>query len=156
MDARNKPGDPTDAADALRRSVLGLARQLRRLRSDHEISAGKLGLLRRLERSDRPLTASDLASSRRLQPQSLTRLVADLAERGLIRRRRDEHDRRQLLIEITGKGRDLLANEARRQNEWLSEAISGGLTPAERALLQVAAQLLEQLIETPETPPEQV
>jgi DNA-binding MarR family transcriptional regulator len=81
----------------------------------------------------------------RLQPQSLTRLIADLEARGLIRRRRDDNDRRQFLIEITREGHDLLARDAHLQSMWLSEAMATSLTPAERSMLTIAAQLLEVL-----------
>jgi DNA-binding MarR family transcriptional regulator len=133
------------AANVLRRSVLGLTRQLRSIRAEHGVSAAKLGLLARLERAGQPMTASDIAPLQRLQPQSLTRLIADLEARGLIRRKRDEHDRRQFLIEVTPEGHELLARDAHLQCVWLSEAMTRSLTSAERAMLTVAAQLLEVL-----------
>jgi DNA-binding MarR family transcriptional regulator len=136
-----------ETADVLRRSVLGLARQLRLIRAEHGVSGAKLRLLSRLERAGGPMTASDLAPLQRLQPQSLTRLIADLEARGLIHRKRDEGDRRQFLIEITPEGHDLLARDAELQSEWLSEAMAKSLTSAERAMLPVAAQLLELLAE---------
>ena len=122
-----------------------MRRQLRLIRAEHGVSAAKLGLLARLERAGRPMTASDLAPLQRLQPQSLTRLITDLETRGLIRRRRHDDDRRQFLIEITPEGHDLLAQDAQLQSVWLSEAMARSLTPAERGMLTVAAQLLEVL-----------
>ncbi|ANT53535.1 MarR family winged helix-turn-helix transcriptional regulator [Mesorhizobium amorphae] len=151
MDGHDDPA--LETADAVRRSVLGLGRQLRLMRSAHGVSAAKLGLLRRLERTGGSMTASDLASLERLQPQSLTRLIADLDERGLIRRTQDQIDRRQFLIEITKDGHDLLARDADRQNTWLSESMSKALTPSEREILRVAALLLDQLVEAGVEPP---
>jgi len=132
-------------AHAMRRSTLGLARQLRRMRSDHGVSAAKLALLSRLERLGRPLTASDLAQIERLQPQSITRLIADLEERGLLRRTQDAADRRQFLLSITAAGHNLLAEDARRQNAWLAQKMTGALTPSEREMLGIAARLMERL-----------
>ncbi|HVW54896.1 MAG TPA: MarR family transcriptional regulator [Rhizobiaceae bacterium] len=129
----------------MRRSTLGLARQLRRTRSDYGVSAAKLALLSRLERLGRPMTASDLAQIERLQPQSITRLVADLEEKGLLRRTQDAGDRRQFLLAITTEGRDLLAEDARRQNAWLAEKMAETLTPPEREMLGIAARLMERL-----------
>ncbi len=91
------------------------------------------------------MTASDLARLERLQPQSLTRIIADLGEQGLIHRKRDEVDRRQFLIEITEKGHGLLVGDARRQNAWLAQAMAERLTDAERKVLRIAADLLERL-----------
>ena len=42
-------------------------------------------------------------------------------------------------------GENLLKNDARRQATWLALAMSSVLTPAERELLRVAAQLMRQL-----------
>lgn len=153
MDGHDDPTGMLETADVVRRSVLGLGRQLRLMRSSHGVSAAKLGLLRRLERIGGSMTASDLASLERLQPQSLTRLIADLDERGLIRRTQDQIDRRQFLIEITKDGHDLLARDADRQNAWLSESMGKVLTPSEQEILRVAALLLEQLVEAGVEPP---
>jgi DNA-binding MarR family transcriptional regulator len=135
-------------ADALRRSLSRLARQLRRLRADHGISAAKLSVLGRLHRHGAALTAVDLARQERLQPQSLTRIIAELDERGLVSRRPDANDRRQILIEISPQGRELLVLDARAQNAWLAEAMAERLTGMEQALLGLAVRLLDRLGET--------
>ena len=132
-------------ANRLRRSVAALSRRLRARRADHGVSAAKLSILGRLARAGEALTASTLAERERLQPQSLTRLIAELEQAGLIARRINAGDRRQLLIELTVAGRELLATDARRQSLWLAEAMSRVLTPAEMSVLGVAAQLLDQL-----------
>jgi DNA-binding MarR family transcriptional regulator len=133
------------AADAIRRATTRLARQLRRLRADHGISAAKLALLGQLYRAGRPLTAVELARGENLQPQSLTRIIAELEARGLIAREQAETDRRQIMIRITQPGRDLLIQDALAQNAWLVDAIDANLTGTEQALLQMAASLLDRL-----------
>lgn len=110
----------------------------------HGLSPTKLSILGRLALSG-PLTVTALAANERVQPQSLTRTLADLEESKLIDRRQDHVDRRQSLIEIAKLGEDLLKNYARRQATWLAIAMSSLLTPAERELLRVAAQLMRQL-----------
>jgi DNA-binding MarR family transcriptional regulator len=132
-------------ANLLRRSVAALSRRLRARRADHGVSAAKLSILGRLARAAAPLTASTLAERERLQPQSLTRLIAELEQAGLIARRVDASDRRQLLIELTAAGRELIVTDARRQSLWLAAAMSRALTPAEMSVLRVAAELLDQL-----------
>lgn len=146
MTTRTNPAaGALQAANALRRSVSHLARHLRTLRADHGVSLGKVSLLARLHRAGRPMTATELAARERLQPQSLTRLIADLEQRGLIRRTPDEADRRHLWIDIAPKGSELLRSDARRQNAWLARAMAERLTPAERDTLRAAAALLERL-----------
>lgn len=135
------------SADALRRSMARLNRVLRKLRADHGVSAAKLSVLGRLHRAGGPLTAVDLARQESLQPQSLTRIIAELDERGLVRRRPDDTDRRQVLIEISEPGRELLVVDARAQNAWLAAAIEAKLTGMEQGLLALATSLLDRLAE---------
>ena len=132
------------AARALRRGTSELYRRLRAERVSHGLSPSKLSILGRLALSG-PLTVTALAAKERVQPQSLTRTLADLEESKLIIRRQDQTDRRQSLTEITRLGEYLLRNDARRQAAWLAVAMSSVLTPAERELLRVAAQLMRQL-----------
>jgi len=143
-------GDALRHADELRRAVSRLNRRLRQLRVEHGISASKLSVLSRLHHARAPLTAVDLARLERLQPQSLTRIIADLDERGLVARRQDETDRRQQLIEITEQGRTLLILDARQQNAWLGKVIGDRLTPTEQAMLALAANLLDRLTDESE------
>jgi DNA-binding MarR family transcriptional regulator len=134
-----------NAAAKVRRSVTHLARRLRGLRSDHGISGSKLAILGWLFRAGTPMTATDLARLERLQPQSLTRIIAELDEQGLIRRTPDEADGRQILIEITQAGKELLVVDAYRQNRWLMETMAARMTKAEREILAIAADLLDKL-----------
>jgi DNA-binding MarR family transcriptional regulator len=137
-------------ASILRRGVTGLAWRLRRLRADQAVSPAKLALLGRLYRADRPLTAIDLARLEGLQPQSLSRLIAELDQTGLIERRLDDLDRRQILITITDRGRTLLVTDAARQDLWLNEAMARQLTATECEILRLAAGLLLLLAEEPD------
>jgi DNA-binding MarR family transcriptional regulator len=152
------PSDPPPqtlhTANDLRRAITRLARRLRRLRADHGVSAAKLSILGLLHRAGAPVTAGDLARQENLQPQSLTRILAELNEAGLIARRQDETDRRQTLIELTAPGSALLAQDAARQTAWLTAAIDGSLTGMEQGLLSLSIPLLNRLAEaqTP-TPP---
>ena len=139
------PPATIQAADNVRRGVASLSRQLRRMRADHGVSAAKLSVLGQLYRAGRDVTAVDLARWERLQPQSLTRIIAELEERGLIARRQDEDDRRQMLITITEGGRALLYHDARQQTAWLAEAMDRRLTVTEQGLLRLAAGLLDKL-----------
>ena len=132
-------------ADALRRAVAKLQRQLRRLRADHGVSASKLIILGRLNRAEAPLTAVDLARLERLQPQSLTRIIAELEELGLVSRRQSDVDRRQILINITQAGRDLLRADAREQTAWIAAAVEARLSGTEQGLLALAVSLLDRI-----------
>ena len=142
--ARITPGT-RQAATHLRRGVTQLARALRRMRAAHGQSAAKLALLGHLFRSDGPLTANDLARLESLQPQSLTRLIAELEQDGLIFRQRAESDRRHIDISITQPGKALLVADARRQDAWLSRVMAERLTESEVEILLMASNLLTRL-----------
>ena len=144
-------------ARRIRRSVAQLARRLRAERPAHSISLSKLSVLGRLSRNG-PLTATDLAEQERIQPQSLTRLLANLEQRALVARRQDQSDRRQVIIEITSKGSELLIEDARPQAAWLAQAMSTVLSPVEQELLRLAAQLMQRLTDAdpPATEKEQI
>jgi DNA-binding MarR family transcriptional regulator len=133
------------AATKVRRSVTHLARRLRGLRSDHGVSGSQLAILGWLFRAGRPMTATELARLERLQPQSLTRIIAELDRRGLISRTQAIEDRREILIEVTQAGQDLLIVDASRQNQWLVETMAATMTKAEREILAIAADLLDKL-----------
>ena len=145
------PPDPQSpeiraAADAVRRGVTTLARQLRSLRADHGLSPSKLGVLARLYHAGREVTAVDLARAAGLQPQSLTRVIAELDEIGAVTRRPDPDDGRQVLIALTSAGHDILRQDALRQNAWIAEAMATRLTHTERALVGLALDVLCRLV----------
>jgi len=149
MSLSNQQEEALRAADHIRRSVGDLSRLMRALRDDHGVSASKLSALGRLHRAGRPLAAVELARLERLQPQSLTRIIAELEKDGFIVRTRNEKDRRQLDIAISDKGSALLTRDALRQNAWLAQAMAEKLTPAERAILSLNAELIDRLSNQP-------
>jgi DNA-binding MarR family transcriptional regulator len=73
--------------------------------------------------------------------------LAELETQRLITRRPDVHDRRRTLIDLTEDGRRVLAEDRRRREGWLAEAIERDFSPDEQAILNEAAQLLARLSE---------
>ncbi len=65
-----------------------------------------LGLLQRAaDEGGSPFTISLLATHLDLDPATVVRTVDSLERRGLVARRRDPHDRRQVFVEFTDSGR---------------------------------------------------
>jgi DNA-binding MarR family transcriptional regulator len=91
-----------------------------------------------------PISAGELAALERVQPPSMTKVLANLEERGLVRRAVHPSDKRQAIIEITDAGRALLESERRSRDAWLSRRLAE-LTPEERALLQDVVPILDKL-----------
>jgi DNA-binding MarR family transcriptional regulator len=132
------------AAQAVRRATLRLSRRLQAERDQRALSLTKISVLGHLLRTG-PMSAGALAAADRLQPQSLTRVLADLERDGLIERVPVTTDRRQHRFSLTDAGRAAGAADMRRRDEWLARAIEQTLTPVERNLVVLAAELVDRL-----------
>jgi DNA-binding MarR family transcriptional regulator len=133
-------------ASEVRVSVARLARRLRQQRPPNDLGLTKMSVLSQLHRLG-PASPKLLAEREQVQPQSLTRALAALEERGLVSREPHPTDGRQTVIAITAEGRDLLRFDRQRRDEWLADVIEGRLSPTEREMLRVAAKLLDALSE---------
>ena len=131
-------------ASQLRLSVMRLRRRLASERHpDNELSLGAMAVLGSLHRHGE-LTVGELATLERVQPPSMTRTVNCLVDAGHAVRRRHETDGRQVVVELTDTGRDMVAADRRRRDAWLTRRLAE-LTPAERAVLREAVPILERL-----------
>ena len=136
----------TDAglASELRFSVARLTRRLRAEREpDNPLSVAALSALGVVFREGE-CTIGALAAHERVQPPSMTRTVNCLVEGGYLLRRQGETDGRQVLVDLTDKGREILLADRRRRDAWLVRRLVE-LTPDERDLLRQAAPLLQRL-----------
>jgi DNA-binding MarR family transcriptional regulator len=136
--------DICEAAGEIRRGVVDLHRRLRAERPADGLPLAQLGVLGHLYRRG-AMTASELAAAERLRPQSLTRVLADLAAAGLVTRCRSDQDRRRSEIDITRRGREAVLRDVSHWDAWLAAAMERELSPTERAVLGLAAHLLARL-----------
>lgn len=131
-------------ASALRSSTLRLSRQIRRQRVEgHDLTANQLGVLGALGKHD-AMTIGELAAHEQVKPPSMTRIVSNMEEAGLVARRPHETDKRQIVVELTDAAHALLQANRRRRDEWLQTKLKK-LTPEERDILRKAAPVLERL-----------
>ena len=131
-------------ASELRFSVARLSRRLRNEREPgNPLSVAALSALGILFREGE-CTVGALAAHERVQPPSMTRTVNCLVDDGYAARRPHETDGRQVLVDLTEKGREILLADRRRRDAWLAQRLRE-LTPAERALLREAAPLIQRL-----------
>jgi DNA-binding MarR family transcriptional regulator len=140
----------TDAAlaTAMRISISRLARRLRVERlglggTETVLSDIQLAALSALARHD-SMTPGELAEHEKVQPPSMTRVIAVLEERGLVRREPHATDRRQVILTVTNEGRDVVQRVRRRREAWLAQRLQE-LTPDERQILLAAAPILEKI-----------
>ncbi len=77
----------------------------------------------------------------------MTRVLAELEGQELIYRTQDPADRRRAIITITRERSRVLSDDMRHRDTWLAEAMAQALTPTERQLLSLAADLLDRLVD---------
>jgi DNA-binding MarR family transcriptional regulator len=128
------------------RVVIGrLRRRIRAATGTGDISLTQASVLARLRDSE-GLTVSDLAAAEGMRHQSMTTVVAALAERELVERRRDPADGRRLQIALTAEGRRRAEEGRQARGEWLAAELERTCTEAERQTVIAAMAVLERLV----------
>ncbi len=132
-----------ELASLLRPALLRLTRIVRNQRVDQSVTLTQLSAMATLHHRG-SMSAGELASFERVQPPSMTKVLANLEERGLVRREVHPTDRRQAIIAITDEGIGLLDSERRSRDAWLTKQL-GTLSAEERALLIKVIPILDKL-----------
>src|SRR3954447_14030686 len=101
-----KTATDNDLAPRLRLGVMRLARRLRQ-QNVGDVTASMLSALSSVDHNG-GITLGALAALERVSPPSMTRIVAQLEERGLVAREVDTVDRRVTRVSSTPDGRRLL------------------------------------------------
>ncbi|GAA1980626.1 MarR family transcriptional regulator [Kitasatospora viridis] len=131
------------AVSQLRSSVMRLARRLRHQQVEHSLSPTEVGVLGTLARCG-SATPGELARREHVQPPSMTRIIAMLEEKGLVRRESHPQDRRQVVVSMTDQAAEILDESRRLRNAWLAE-LAAQLTEEEWAAVREAAPALYKL-----------
>ena len=137
---------PIDTARLASDLRLAMGRVTRRLRQAHavgDVSLSGMSVLARLS-NDGPDTPTALAEMERVRPQAMASTLAQLEQRGLVRRSPDASDGRRSIVAITEEGRAMLA-ERRSESVHRLGAVIDGFTAEERAALAAALPLLDRL-----------
>jgi DNA-binding MarR family transcriptional regulator len=135
--------DDADAVNSLRSAVMRLSRRLRHQRVDESLSPTEMSVLGTLARCG-SATPSELARKEHVQPPSMTRIVAMLETKGLVRLEPHPEDRRQKVVTQTERAESMLAASRSKRNAWLAE-LAGCLDEEDWARLREAAPVLEKL-----------
>jgi DNA-binding MarR family transcriptional regulator len=144
-----RPASPVTTADlaaALRGTVMRFTRRLRRERPDNGLTLTQLSALASLHNAG-AMTPRELADTERMQPPSMTRVVAALEERGLVQRSAHPTDGRQVILSPSAAGSGLIRENRRVREAWLARQLAA-LTPAERATLREAVDILDRMAGT--------
>lgn len=135
--------DLSSEASDFRMATLRLARRLRAERAVDSMSDGQFAVLAALKVHG-PHTLGALADRERVSAPSMNRTVNCLEESGYLSRTPDDADRRKVNIALTDAGRGVVEETVRRRDSWLERALVD-LTPAQRATLHDAAQIMREV-----------
>lgn len=133
-----------DLVVSLRLAVGRLARRLRQ-QTEGGITASQFSALSSIAHYG-PITLGKLAAVERLRPPSVTRMISNLEDAGLVVRQADVDDRRICRVETTPLGRELLERTRSRKDAYLATRLAT-LGPDELDVLRDATVVLERLLE---------
>lgn len=133
-------------ASHLRVAVARLARQLRQEGAQEDATPSQLAALATLYHSG-TITVGQLAATERVKPPTMTRIVAGLEERGLVRREHTSADGRMVHVAITDAGRTAHEDYQKRRDAWMARKLAE-LTKEDRAILAQAAPILDRIVES--------
>lgn len=139
-----RPADAAHCAIRLRSAVAALSRQLWAASADVGLSVGKLMVMSQLYHGG-PMAPTELAARGRVKLQSLTRLLAELQEQGLLERTPHESDARQSVLSLTREGLACLKTVVQSRERSLAAAIGRHLSAEETATLLQACDLMERV-----------
>lgn len=92
------------------------------------------------------MTPGALAIRERVRPPSMTRVIASLADMGLVDRVPHPVDGRQVLVSVSEAGAELVKAARRARQEWLAERLAT-LNDDQREVLRNAADLISTLVD---------
>jgi DNA-binding MarR family transcriptional regulator len=91
-----------------------------------------------------------LAEAVSVTPATASRLCDRLVKKGLVRRRSDRHDRRQVRLALTETGRHLVDTVTSRRRQEIAEILAVIPPKAQQSVVSALAQLAQSAGEVPE------
>lgn len=134
---------PATLAGDLRVAISRSARRIRSERGAADLPDAQFNVLAWLHQNG-PMTPGALADLQHVQPPSMTRTVNGLVELGFVTKQEHPTDGRQVVVTLTDAGTAEVRETRRRRDEWLTRRLAA-FSPAERATLAEAAQLLRRI-----------
>lgn len=134
--------DVGELAVELRLACMRISRRVRFESAADELPPHQFSVLTRLDRGT--ATPGELADIEKVSAPSMTRTVSALVEAGLVAREDNPADRRQVVLRLTGSGRERLRAVRARRDLWMATRLAQ-LPERDLAVLRAAAPLLAQV-----------
>lgn len=135
--------DVAPLANELRLAIHRLTRRLRQQHPTHDLTLTQISALAIIWREG-PITAGELAIREQVRPPSITRVVDGLENAGVVIRKDNPADGRQVLVEITQEGVVRMESYVEAREAWLARLLAD-LPVADREILRRAAAILNDL-----------
>ena len=135
--------DVAPLANELRLAIHRLTRRLRQQHPTHDLTLTQISALAIIWREG-PITAGELATREQVRPPSITRVVDGLESAGVVVRKNNPSDGRQVLVEITQEGVGRMESYVEARAAWLAQQLAG-LSAKDRETLHRAALILNDL-----------
>lgn len=132
---------------ALRRVIRAIELHSRALVNSHGMTGPQAAVLRAL--TAKPITAGALAKDVNLSQGTVTDILNRLEHKGLLVRQRDSQDRRRVIVELTGKARELLSSAPPLLQENFSRRFNQ-LADWEQSLLLTSLQRIAHMMDIEE------
>jgi DNA-binding MarR family transcriptional regulator len=136
--------DTRTLASDLSLAVVRLTRHLRGRRTDSQVSLTQLSALASLS-ADGPMTPGALAAKERVQPPSMTRVIASLADLGLVVRTPHPTDGRQIIVSLSDSGQALVTDETSAREKWMNDRLAA-LDDSQIAVLRESVEIISSMV----------
>ena len=127
----------------LRLAIQRLARRIRSMQGDEDVTEGQRSVLFALSNNG-PQTLGSLSEHERVTPPSMNRTVNALVALGLVTRVTATDDARKVTLDLSDAGRAFIAETRRRRDAWFTKRLAS-LPADKRRLLLAAAPILSEL-----------
>lgn len=135
--------DVAPLANELRLAIHRMTRRMRQQHPSHDLTLTQISALAIIWREG-PITAGELAVREQVRPPSITRVVDGLENAGVVVRKDNPSDGRQVLVEITEEGVRRMESYVEARTAWLSQLLAD-LPTKDRETLHRAAAILNEL-----------
>ncbi|MDF2435006.1 MAG: hypothetical protein JWP44_4637 [Mucilaginibacter sp.] len=127
----------------LRLAIQRVARRIRSMQADEEVTEGQRSVLFVLSKSG-PQTLGSLSEHEHVTPPSMNRTINALVKAGLVTRATADDDARKVKLDLSAAGRDFIRETRRRRDAWFTKRLAA-LTPEQRRLLDEVAPILREI-----------
>jgi DNA-binding MarR family transcriptional regulator len=129
----------------LRLSIQRLARRIRSMQGDEDVTEGQRSVMFTLANNG-PQTLGSLSEHERVTPPSMNRTINALVDVGLVTRVTAKDDARKVSLDLSDAGREFIDETRRRRDVWFTQRLEA-LPQHEREILEQAGPILRNLAE---------